>query len=295
MDAFPAYFPLSGRKVVVAGAGEGAEAKARLFSASPAQLIRLQEDEALRDGAFEGALLAFVGGDEAFCREAGAKARAAGALVNVVDRPTLSDFTTPAVVDRGEVVVAIGTSGAAPMMAAMLRSDLEARIPAGAGRVAALFRNLQEEVRATYPDMAERRAFLRAAFDSPAAIAAAAGDMAGAERLLREALAAPRGTRRGRVRILDARGPAELLSLRAARALAEADVLIADPDVGRDIVELARRDARRMEPSGLDVPALADLAKDDQVVRLLTQPPGPLAASLASTGCQVEILPVAQA
>jgi precorrin-2 dehydrogenase/sirohydrochlorin ferrochelatase len=139
MDAFPAFFPLAGRRIVIAGEGDAADAKARLFDGSPATVARLNPAEALTPGAYAGAALAFVaGGDETFVTGAAAAARAAGIPVNVVDHPALCDFITPAVVDRGEVVAAVGTTGAAPMLAALLRNDLEAAIPEGAGRVAAL-------------------------------------------------------------------------------------------------------------------------------------------------------------
>ena len=62
MDAFPAFFPLSGRKVVVAGSGEAADAKARLFEGSPAQLVRVEGEAALSIVAYKGALLAFIAG-----------------------------------------------------------------------------------------------------------------------------------------------------------------------------------------------------------------------------------------
>jgi precorrin-2 dehydrogenase / sirohydrochlorin ferrochelatase len=292
MDAFPAFFALSGRKVVVAGNGDPAEAKARLFTASPAQLVRLDQDQALEPDAFAGALLAFIAGDETFCMEAAKAARDAGALVNVVDRPAMSDFNTPAVIDRGEVVVAIGTAGAAPMMAALLRSELETRIPQGAGRVAALFKKLQDEVRAAYPDLTARRAFLRQAFASPAAEAAATGDMAMAERLLREALTAPGPGPTGRVRFLRGDIAAERLSLKAARALAEADILIPDAGVSPEIIALARRDAERIAPEAVDTKALAELSRTRQVIRLVAGPPERLALELNRTDAVVEILPV---
>ena len=190
MDAFPAFFPLSGRTVVVAGSGEPAQAKLRLLAGSPARIVHLQGADAADPAAYAGAALAFVASaDEDFAQAAAAAARAAHVPVNVVDRPQLCDFTTPAVIDRGEVVAAIGTGGASPMLATMLRADIEQRVPEGAGRVAALFRQMQDEVRAALPQLHERRAFLREALAGPAASAAMAGDMQGAARLLREALA----------------------------------------------------------------------------------------------------------
>ena len=73
--------------------------------------------------------------------------------VNVVDLAGASDFTTPAVIDRGEVVAAIGTGGASPMLATLLRHDIEARVPRRRPGVAALFRMLQDEVGAAFPDL----------------------------------------------------------------------------------------------------------------------------------------------
>jgi precorrin-2 dehydrogenase/sirohydrochlorin ferrochelatase len=291
MDAFPAFFSLRGRIVAVAGEGEGAKAKARLFDNSPAELLRLTETQALAPGAFAGVLLAFIAGDEAFCRKAAEAARAAGALVNVVDRPAMSDFNTPAVIDRGEVVVGIGTAGAAPMMAALLRSEIEPRIPEGAGRVAALFKRLQDEVRTAFPDLTERRAFLREAFASPAAEAAAAGDAAMAERLLREALAEPHRALAGKVMLLRGDGPAERLTLKAARALAEADVVMADAAVSPGILVLARRDAERLQIQATD--ALAELALTCKVLRIVAGPLESLAGELVRAGATVEVLPVA--
>ena len=93
-------------------------------------------------------------------------------------------------IDRGEVVAAVGTGGSAPVLATMLRNDIEAQVPEGMGRVAALLRKFQSEVRRkTLPALHERRAFLRDAVTGEAAEAARAGDMERAGQLFREALA----------------------------------------------------------------------------------------------------------
>ena len=255
MHAFPAFFPLAGRLVVVAGQGEGAEAKARLFEGSPARLVRLGVPAAFDPAAYAGAVLAFVAmPDDDEARQAVAAARAASVPVNAVDRPELCDFTTPAIVDRGEVVVAVGTGGASPMLAALMRSDLEARVPEGAGRVAALLRGAQDRVREAYPDMARRRAFLRTVLEGAVAQAAMAGDLEGANRALDAALAAGVQTA-GLVLYLNASGPADLLTLRALRALSAADTLAPDPSVDPQILALARRDAERIAPESAQVAA----------------------------------------
>ncbi|PIC01964.1 NAD(P)-dependent oxidoreductase [Caulobacter sp. X] len=297
MDSFPAYFPLAGRKVVIAGSGEPAEAKARLFEGSPAEVVRLRAPEAFSPAAYEGAILVFVGdADETFVQAAVAAARAAGALLNVVDRPALCDFNTPAIIDRGQVVAAVGTGGSAPVMATLLRNAIETQVPEGIGRVAALLARFQDEVRAALPVLHERRAFLRAAVRGPAAEAALAGDMARAEALLREALA--RGeARAGGVKLLAADGPVDLLSLRAVRALGTADVAVIDPDADPEVVKLARRDVERLAPDEADAAHLTILAREGrQVVWLHARPVAPaLLGSLAEAGVAVEVLPVARA
>lgn len=295
MDAFPAFFPLAGKKVVIAGSGEAAEAKARLFAGSPAHVLRIDGSEAFLAGTYAGAMLVFVAdADENFCRLAAAAARAARCLVNVTDRPALCDFTTPAVIDRGEVVAAVGTGGASPILAAMLRSDIEQQVPEGAGRVAALLRLFQDQVRARFPDLPARRAFLRDALSGPAAEAALAGDMDRAQELFRASLSGS-GRIAGRVQVLSGRGPVDLLTLRASRALAAADVLVPDPGTNPEILSLARRDAERQAPDQTSGEALAELARSGlRVVRILAGP-APLAEvqALAAAGVIVEVLAVA--
>ncbi|HEY3694356.1 NAD(P)-dependent oxidoreductase [Phenylobacterium sp.] len=297
MDAFPAYFPLTGRTVVIAGAGEAAEAKARLFAGSPAAVVRAAGPEAFLAGTYRGAALVFVASDDdLFIQAAVNAAHAAHVPVNVVDRPTLCDFTTPAVIDRGEVVAAVGTGGASPMLAGLLRSAVAACIPEGAGRLAALFRQHQAEVREALPDLAQRRAFLRAALLGPAADAAMAGETDRARSLFLQALAqGPQAA--GIVQFVAGRGPADLLTLRAARALAEADVLVADPDTAAEVLELARRDAERRAPADVTPAQMTALAQQGlRVVRVAT---GPLDAealrAIGSAGVTVEVLLAAPA
>ena len=251
MDAFPAFFPLAGRSVAIAGEGEGAEAKARLFVGSPAQVVRLGATEALDSGNYVGVALAFIAGDdETWARQAADAARSAHVPVNVVDRPALCDFTTPSIIDRGVVVAAIGTGGASPMLATLLRQDIEARTPEGIGRVAELLRTTQDDVRAAFPEAGARRRFLRTALSSPAAAAASAGAMNAATALLRAMLTAG-DTPAGSVNYVEAAGPAERLTLKAVRALASADVLVCDPDINPDVLALARRDAERLAPASV--------------------------------------------
>lgn len=295
LDSFPAYFPLAGRKVVIAGVGDAAEAKARLFEGSPATLVRLEGHDAYLPGAYTGATLAFIASpDEVFVQAAASAARAARVLVNVVDRPELCDFNTPAVIDRGEVVAAVGTGGSAPVLATMLRNDIEAQVPEGMGRVAALLRKFQSEVRGALPALHERRAFLRDAVMGEAAAAAKAGDMDRAGQLFREALA--KGTaRKGTVRFIAGKGPVDLLTLRASRALGAADVLVLDGDADPEIVKMARRDVERVAAEKADAEHLIQLAREGrQIVRLITHAVDPaLIHALTQAEIAVEVVPAA--
>jgi len=294
MDAFPAYFALAGRKVVIAGSGDGAEAKARLFSGSPATVTRVDGPAALEPATYAGAVLAFIASDDLeFCKAAAYAARSSGALVNVVDKPAFSDFSTPAVIDRGSLVAAIGTGGASPMLASVLRGDIEARLPEGAGRIAALLQQMRDEVRQALPDMAARRAFLREAITGPVARAAMDGDMEEARDMLRALLTQAPGLQTGVVWLLDGRGSADLLTLRALRAISDADAVCADDGVDAGIMARVRRDAPRMTdatPAALAKRALGG----ERIARILaTAPDEGLAQTLRGAGAAVEVLPVA--
>jgi uroporphyrin-III C-methyltransferase/precorrin-2 dehydrogenase/sirohydrochlorin ferrochelatase len=172
--------------------------------------------------------------------------RAAGAQVNVVDRPALSDFHTPALIDRDEVVIGVATGGSAPILARDVRSRIEAVLPAGLTQVAKLARDLRDTVIANVPDFMARRRFWEKAFRGPAADLAAAGQTAEARREMLRLLnvAAPE---QGVVHIVGAGpGDPELLTLKALRVLQDADVIIHDRLVPDAILDRARRDARRL-------------------------------------------------
>mgnify|MGYP000007485582 CR=1 FL=1 len=293
MDVFPAFFPLKGAVVVVVGDGEGAEAKARLFEGSPAEVRRISAANAFQAETYQGALLVFIADDtDSAMKMAADLARAAGALVNVTDRPAMCDFTTPAVIDRGGVVAAVGTGGGSPTLAARLRNDIEQKVPEGAGRAAALLASFQADVKARFPDLGERRSFLRKALDGPAVKAALDGDMALGRILFERELADPGSTRTGKVQIIQAEGPSDLLTLRAARALSAADIVVADPGADPGILAMIRRDAERYMP---DVGTLDQVAKwteeGQTVIRLVCLDADLEIASLLAAGVMVERLP----
>jgi precorrin-2 dehydrogenase/sirohydrochlorin ferrochelatase len=107
----------------------------------------------------------------------------------VVDRPALCDFFTPALVDRGQVVAAVGTGGSSPVLARKLKAALESSIPEGSGELAALLQEFRGEVKVAFPDIGKRSAFMSNLIDGPVAKAAMEGDLDRARTLLKQALA----------------------------------------------------------------------------------------------------------
>ncbi|RZJ84698.1 MAG: uroporphyrinogen-III C-methyltransferase, partial [Brevundimonas sp.] len=264
MRVFLASIPLDGARVVVVGGSEPAIAKLRLFLNAPSRLDWFAPDGApatidTPQGApapavatpsaedFAGARLVFIAlSDAAETERLVGLARAAGAQVNVVDQPHLSDFHTPALVDRDEVVIGIATGGSAPILARDIRSKIEGVLPQGLANVARMARELRETVKASVPDFMARRRFWEKAFRGPAADLAAAGRTAEARREMLRLLnvAAPE---QGVVHIVGAGpGDPELLTLKALRVLQDADVIIHDRLVPEAVLERARRDAKRL-------------------------------------------------
>ncbi|MEZ5894794.1 MAG: siroheme synthase CysG [Parvularculaceae bacterium] len=259
MQKFPIFLSLKGRKVVVVGEGEAAATKTALAEAAGAQVATLApsvlagEDAGGGDqiaAVFAGAALAFIAVED---RDAAGRlaaiARGAGVLVNVIDQPALCDFTTPSIVDRGEVVIAISTGGAAPVLARRLREKIEAMAPSRLSTLAAFSRRFRAHVAARIAP-ARRRAFWEKFFDGDLAANILAGDAAGAEAAMVRAIDLHDTDEEmqsiGVVHIVGAGpGDADLLTLRAHRLLQDADVIFYDRLVGPDVLALARRDVRR--------------------------------------------------
>jgi uroporphyrin-III C-methyltransferase/precorrin-2 dehydrogenase/sirohydrochlorin ferrochelatase len=171
---------------------------------------------------------------------------ARGIPVNVVDDVEASRFIVPAIVDRDPVLVAISTGGASPVLARRLRERLEALIPARIGELALWLKALRGATRRKLRGADARRRFFEAVVDGPAARRFVEGDDQGAQRIAQQLLAttstAPRAA--GEVALVGAGpGDPELLTLKALRALQDADVILHDRLVPTAVLDLARRDA----------------------------------------------------
>ena len=244
MRHLPLFFDVAGRRVIVVGKGPIADRKAATVRSAGA-LVR--QVATAGEAVFEGAVAALIAtGTEEGDRAAHAVATAAGVPVNVADRPALCDFILPAIIDRGDVVVAVSTGGASPTLATILRGKIEAALPERLGALADLLRAFRKQANALIAQPAERRAFWRRLAEGPAAKLALAGDSAGARRVVMAALDGARrpATAVGIAHIVGAGpGDPDLLTLRAAQLLQEADAILHDDLVPPAILARARRDA----------------------------------------------------
>ncbi len=335
MDALatlPVFFKLTGQRVVIAGGSEAAAWKAELLSAAGAMVEVYAPDpcaemEALAADPPRGHVLlarrawsapdfesaALVIGatdDEVEAARIFDAARKAGVPVNVIDRPSFCSFQFGAIVNRSPLVVGISTDGAAPVFAQAVRSRIEALLPAGFARWAAIARAWRMTLLRLELGAAARRRF----WERFAALALAAPDRAPTEQDLetllaesRDHAAAPVTT--GSVTLVGAGpGDPELLTLKAVRALRSADIILFDDLVAPEILDFARREAKRMlvgktgyQPSCRqdDINALmVGLARSGKrVVRLKSGDPmifsraGEEIAALQQAGVPVEVVP----
>jgi len=235
MHSLPLFLNLAGRPVVLIGAGEAADAKRRLLERAGASIVAENAP----------ALLAIVAlADEAEAAAAVGRLRARGLLVNAVDRPALSDFTFPAIIDRDPVLVAIGTGGASAGLAKALRQRLEALLPAGLGELARGLSAAREAIRARWPDAGRRRRAIDAGLQPGGAIDPLRDDAAaGIDAWLAS------GEREERERLVPIRlrsDDPDDLSLREARWLGMADRIYHRPDIPEAILVRARADAVRI-------------------------------------------------
>ena len=268
MQYFPVFLDLEGRKALVVGSGEPAVQKTRLLLKTPARITVIAEApdaeftalaasgrialhiRAFAEADLDGAVIAYAAtGDKALNAPIAAAAKARGVLINVVDEPGPSNFITPAIVDRDPITVAIGSEGASPVLAREIKTHLEAYLPAGFGRLARAAAALRERVAHSIGDMPARRKFWERLLNGPFRAAAISGDAEAAERAVKRELTTATDSlgQPGRI-ILIGCGPGsgDLVTLRAQQALQRADVLVIDRLVPDEIVEHARREAKRI-------------------------------------------------
>jgi len=268
MNYFPVFFDLAAQKVLIVGGGEVALRKLALVERTGAKVLLVSPEllpeigERAAAGKISVAMREFVPDDldgarlvivatsrRAVNRWIAALCEARAIPVNVVDDREASRFIVPAIIDRDPVLVAISTAGTSPVLARRLRERLEALIPKRIGELALWLRALRHTARRRLRDTDARRRFFESLVDGPAARHFVEGDARGAQRMAQQLLASTSSAPRpaGTVTLVGAGpGDPELLTLKALRALQDADVILHDRLVPPAVLDMSRRDARRI-------------------------------------------------
>jgi uroporphyrin-III C-methyltransferase/precorrin-2 dehydrogenase/sirohydrochlorin ferrochelatase len=273
MRYLPVFLDLKTGPVLLVGAGELAHAKLRLLLSAGARIrwhvtegssdvsglglgaadIELAEGDPLTaDLAGVIAVLCAGAGDVGVVMSA--RARSVGLPVNVMDDLANSTFIFPAIVDRGDVVVAIGTGGTSPVVARRLREKIEALLPARIGDLAGFIGEVRKSINARIDDMKLRRRFWERVVDGPIGALVLAGRkreagaaLQGIDDLAAYAGANEAGGSPGHVTLVGAGpGDPDLLTVKGLRALQDADIVFYDELVTPEILDRIRRDAARM-------------------------------------------------
>jgi uroporphyrin-III C-methyltransferase / precorrin-2 dehydrogenase / sirohydrochlorin ferrochelatase len=326
LNAFPVFVRVEGRVVVIVGGGHEALAKARLVGQSSAQVKIVAADvvpdlaawiaqsgathvEADYHPAFlaDAVMVFAASGDEALDRRVSDDARERGIAVNAVDRPELCDFYTPAIVNRAPVCVAIGTEGAAPVLAQSIRAKIDQLLSPSLGALASLAASLRDVTERLVP-RSLRRHFWNDFFSGAPARAMEVGHADDALQAAAELLQRRRA-REGYVALVGAGpGAEDLITLRAQRHLIEADVIVHDALVPEAVIAMGRRDAERLAvgkrkgchtKSQADINALLVLLAREgkRVVRLKSGDPlvfgraGEEMQALRDAGIRYEVVP----
>jgi len=268
MRLFPAFFYTDNAHVTIFGGGEEARRKVRLLAKTTAQITIIIDTEietgfaeefagritiAPRDmagQALDRSKFAIIAcRTKGNCDQSIVWAREYGIPINVVDQPEECDFTVPSILERGEIVAAVGSGGAAPVLAKRVRTSLEALMPQNLGPLSEIARDFRPRVYEVLDDGTKRRQFWEAALNGPPADLAMGGKFdearAAMEALLQET--ANPANQIGTVHIVGAGpGDPELLTLKAFRLIQNADIVFHDRLVSEEIMDLVRRDATRV-------------------------------------------------
>jgi uroporphyrin-III C-methyltransferase / precorrin-2 dehydrogenase / sirohydrochlorin ferrochelatase len=264
----PVFLALDGKRALVAGNGAAAAWKAELLSAAGAKVDVYAEapsDELLAVVAlpprgtvvlqrrrwepadFEGAAIAVGDCEEDEAALFAAAARAIGVPVNVIDKPAFCDFSFGSIVNRSPLVIGVSTDGAAPVFAQAVRAKIESLIPQGFAEWAGAARRWREKVKASGLSFAGRRRFWQIFTAFAVTHPNRDPEPADFDHFLAQAQGEGAAVETGSVVLVGAGpGDPELLTLRAVRALQSADVILIDDLVSSEILDFARREAKKM-------------------------------------------------
>ncbi len=254
IGSLPLFHQITGQSVLVLGEGATAEPKRRLVERAGGIVI----DDAAR-AVDEGVRIAFVAFEDArACEIAAINLRCAGMLVNVVDRPDLCDFTTPSLLDRHPLLIAIGTGGASAGLAKHIRLRLERILPQSLGRLADALYRVRPTLRKRLPDGADRRRAIDAALEEGSVLDPMDAHSHGrVEEWARGSFA---GGEASTVAFVLTSADPEDLTVRQARMLGIADAVCAQGPVPPAILSRARADAARFVCDIAECPSATRMA-----------------------------------
>ncbi len=288
MDYLPVFIDVRGRRCLVVGGGTVAARKVATLRAAGARVCvvglrfaaafdawRADTAVSLHARGFapadvEGCALVVAATDShGINRQVADAAGERGVPVNVVDTPALCSFVMPSVVDRSPVIAAISTAGTAPVLARLLRADMESLLPPSTATLAALTGEYRERVKDRFADPDARRRFWERMLRGEMAECVYRGDDLAAREVLERSLAAGEDADHlaGVVRVIEVAAAPDLLSLRALRYLQEAEIVAHHDEVDPRVVALARRDAERVTLPDLGTPAATAAVVDALATR----------------------------
>ena len=278
MRYLPIHVDMKGADILVVGGGAAAEAKLRTLIKTEANISVISPeivDEIVRwenkgllaterreftpsDLAGVRLVYAATEDDEVNARIADL-ARTLGLLVNAADQKEACDFITPALVDRSPVIVSIGTEGTSPSLARAIKTDLEARLPSGLGKLSIIIHELRAKVKSKVSDLAARQLFWAEIFDGKDLTNQIRVSGEELTQRVDDKLAGHKVAKIGSVALVGA-GPGnpDLLTLAARQKLHSADVIVYDRLVSQGVLDFGRREADYVyvgkEPGGKSTP-----------------------------------------
>ena len=267
MEYLPVFLLVRDKPCLVIGGGDVAARKAEMLQRAGAQVTVVSPEVNERLAAacsagrmrhvaarfspehLEGMTVAVAAtDDEAVNQQVAREAERRRVPVNMVDRPALCTFVFPSIIDRSPIVVAVSSAGASPVLARHLRAKLESIIPASYGRLAELARRFRDRVKQKFARIADRRRFWEQVLEGPIAELVYTGRERQAEEALAKTLDAASGEpARGEVYLVGGGpGDPDLLTFRALRLMQQADIVVYDRLVSKEVLALVRRDAEQV-------------------------------------------------
>lgn len=266
MDFLPIFLNIKGQPCLVVGGGDIAARKASLLleadgavtivspnlSSQMARYVKEGRVEYLESTFdtphLEGMKVIIAATDDSSVNEqVSAEAQKRSIPVNVVDNPELCSFIMPSIIDRSPVQIAVSTGGASPVLARILRARLESSIPAAYGRLASMVNGFRDKVKARFDDVNSRRNFWEGVLQGDVAELVFAGKDDAAREELESAIDRGENSNAGEVYLIGGGpGDPDLLTFRALRLMQQADVIVHDRLISKEVLNLTRRDADRI-------------------------------------------------